>query len=85
MLTRAAEVIHQMFAGGLVRAVGRTAHAARKHDAAGDDADKTGIHSKLPCHSHENPSSDAGTIDLPAALLRPLADKSAEFQAGFTG
>ena len=60
----AAEVVDQMFAGGLVRAVGRAADAAGQDEAAGHNAEQTGIQSKLSRHSHENPSSGAGTIDI---------------------
>src|SRR5690606_11378975 len=55
-----AEIIDELFAGGLVGAVGR-AHAAGQQEACAEEAEKAGSYPNISRHSHEHPSSRAGT------------------------
>lgn len=54
---RAAEIVEQMLASRLVRAIGRAADAAGKHQASRQDGGNAGGQSQLSRHSHEIPSS----------------------------
>ena len=74
--------IEQMLARRFVGSIGWIAKATGQDRATGNDANNGGIHSKLSCHSHENPSSKSRSDDRPAP---PWPKNPPNFRQRFTG